>query len=193
MNILKFILNYFAEKFTPFERYLHYSILILVLVQILISDFIEISDDGVIGGNIIESSATWMHIGIGLTLLLLAVIFIVLELKKHGILYFYPYLSGDFAQLKSDINALKKLALPEVSPKGLAAIIQGLGLGALLLVTLSGATWLLLWFYDSSLANDVKELHELLTGLIEAYVIGHGGIGLLHMLITYKTTRMTDK
>jgi len=106
--MLQFILNYFAEKLTPLERYLHYSILIFVLIQIFISDFIEISDDGVIGGNIVESYATWMHIGMGLTLLFLAVIFIILELKKHGILYFYPYLSGDYAQLKSDINALKK-------------------------------------------------------------------------------------
>lgn len=185
--MLKFILNYFDEKLTPLERYLHYSILIFVLMQILISNFIEVSDDGLIGENIVESYATWMHIGIGLTLLLLAVMFITLELKKHGISYFYPYLSGDYAQLKSDINALKKLTLPEAAPKGLAAIIQGLGLSALLLVTLSGATWLLLWLYESSLANDVKELHELLTGLIEAYVIGHGSIGLLHMFITYKT------
>ncbi len=191
--MLQFALKYFSDKFTPLVRYLHYSILIFVLMQIFISNFIEVSDDGVISQNFVENYATWMHIIIGLALLLLAIVFIIIELKKHGGSYFYPYLFGDLSQLKFDINILKKLALPEAAPGGLAAIIQGLGLGALILVTFSGTTWFLLWSSGSSLANDVKEVHELLTGLIEAYIIGHGSIGLLHIFITYRIQKAANK
>ncbi len=188
-----FIKKYFTDKFTPLIRNLHYLILFFVLYQILISNFIEVNDDGMIGQNIIEYYGTWSHIIIGLFLFVLAITFTIVELSKHGFAYFYPYLSGDISQLKSDINRLKSLEIPELAPKGLAAIIQGLGLGTLLLVVLSGAIWFLFWLNDSSLANDVKEIHELLTGLIEAYVIGHGGMGLLHMFVTYKKQKAASK
>jgi cytochrome b561 len=184
--MFKFIKMYFVEKFTPLIRYLHYLILVFVLFQILISNFIEINHDGVISFDIVEYYATWAHISIGLLLFFLTIIFITVELSKHNFSYFFPYLSGDTSQLKSDINQLKSLKIPEAEPKGLATIVQGLGLGALLLVVLSGSIWFLLWLYGSSLNSDVKEIHETLTGLIEAYVIGHGSLGLIHMFITYK-------
>ncbi len=190
--MLQFTIKYFSEKFTPLVRYLHYLILILVLIQIFISNFMEVSNEGIISNNIVAFSATWIHIGIGLSLLLLAVIFIVVELKKYGTSYFYPYLFGDFSQLKSDLKKLKTLELPEASPKGLAAIIQGLGFGALLLVASAGAIWVLLWSLNSSLANDAKDTHQFLTGLIIAYVIGHGSMGLLHMFIAYKKQKSAN-
>ena len=184
--MLKYINQYFAGKFTSLIRNLHYLILFFILFQIVISNFIEVTDEGLVGHTVIEYYATWTHISIGLLLLLLVIIFIIVELSKHGFSYFYPYLSGDIAQLKLDINQLKLFKIPDLAPKGLAAIVQGLGLGAALLVVLSGATWFILWLLDSPLNNDVKEIHELLTGLIEAYVIAHGGMGLLHLFITYR-------
>jgi hypothetical protein len=35
-------------------------------------------------------------------------------------------------------------------------------------------------------ADSIKEFHELLTGLIEAYVVGHGGMGVLHLFFKLK-------
>ena len=67
-----------------------------------------------------------------------------------------------------------------------AAIVQGLGLGALALVILSGATWFFSWIYMAPWADSVKEFHKLLTGLIEAYVLGHGGMGMLHLFFQLK-------
>jgi cytochrome b561 len=191
--MLKTIRNYFSEKLTPSVRYLHYSILFLVLLQIILSNFIEINDDGAIGQNAIEYYSTWAHISVGLSLLLLAIVFTVVEFSKHGFSYFYPYLSGDLSQLKSDLSKLKSLEVPNASPKGLAAVIQGLGLGAILLVALSGTTWFVLRLYDLALANDVKEIHQLLTGLIEAYIIGHGGMGLMHIFIAFKEQKAANK
>lgn len=191
--MLKTIRNYFAEKLTPLVRYLHYSILLLVLLQIILSNFTEINDAGAIGKNAIDYYSTWAHISVGLSLVFLAIVFTVVELSKHGFAYFYPYLSGDLSQLKSDLSQLKSLQLPEVSPKGLAAVIQGLGLGAILLVVLSGMIWFVLWSYDLAFANDVKEIHKSLTGLIEAYIIGHGGMGLMHIFIAFKKQKTAKK
>lgn len=190
--MLKAIRNYFSEKLTPSVRYLHYSILFLVLLQIVLSNFIEINDDGAIGQNIIEYYSTWAHISVGLLLVVLALVFVIVELSKHGFSYFYPYLSGDFSKLKYDLRKLKSLEVPEASPKGLAAVIQGLGLGALLLVVLSGSIWFVLWSYGLALASDVKEIHELFTGLIEAYVIGHGGVGIIHIFIYFKEQKTAN-
>ena len=191
--MISFIKIYFAQTFTPLIRYLHYLVIIFVLYQLLISNFIEVSDGGVIGSSVGEYYGTWSHIIIGLALLALAFVFIVIELSKHGCAYFYPYVFGDIDQLKADIHQLKSLTFPKLQPKGLAAIIQGLGLGALFLVVMSGAAWFLFWWFGSPLANDIKELHELFTGLIEAYIIGHGAIGMLHIFLTYRERKLSNK
>jgi len=72
---------------------------------------------------------------------------------------------------------------------GIAAIVQGLGFGALTLVILSGLTWFLSWIYMAPWANSIKELHESLTGLFEAYVVGHGGMGILHLFFELKNQK----
>jgi hypothetical protein len=41
-------------------------------------------------------------------------------------------------------------------------------MGALFLVLVSGLTWFLSWNYNISWSNEVKEIHEALTGLIQA-------------------------
>lgn len=186
MKVLQFIRLYFSERYSLSVRILHYTILFLVLSQIAVSNFMDIGNDGAIGETVVEFYAAWMHIVTGLTLVLIATVFVAVELKNHGWLYFYPYLTGDFSQVKLDINQLKRIQLPAPKPKGLAAIVQGLGLCAILLVVISGFTWFILWLFNLPLASSVQELHELLTGLVEAYVIAHGSMGLTHIYITYR-------
>jgi len=190
MNIFTFTQDYFVQKFTPLIRYLHYSILVLVLLQLILSNFMAVSDKGVIGDGVLEYFSTWAHIGIGISLVLLSIVFAIVELSKHGFLYFYPYFYGDFSQLTNDIKTLLSFQIPESSPKGIAPIIQGLGLAGLVLVALSGGIWFILWLANFPLSSDAKGVHELLTGLIEAYVIGHGGMGLIHMFITFKNQKI---
>ncbi|WP_254797833.1 hypothetical protein [Enterobacter sp. JMULE2] len=78
-----------------------------------------------------------------------------------------------------------KRRLPEASLRGLAGSVQGLGLGAVALVVLSGAGWFILWLLDSSLAPALREWHVTLTGLIEVYSVAHAAMGLLHFTLWY--------
>ena len=186
MNIIHVTLEYIRERQPPVVRFLHFTILCLVLSQIIVSNFMGFTGNGEVSKNTIEYYGTWIHISTGLSLLPIAFVFIYIELKRHGIKYFFPYFYGNFYQLKEDVKQLKQFKLPEPSAYGIAAIVQGLGLGALTLVIMSGLTWFLSWVYMAPWANNIKEFHELLTGLIEVYVVGHGGMGLQHLFFHLK-------
>ena len=186
MHIRHIALEYIRERQPPVVRILHVTILSLVLSQIIVSNFMGFTDNGEVSKKTIEYYGTWIHISTGLSLLPIAFVFIYVELKRHGIKYFFPYFYGNFSQLKEDLQQLRQFELPEPSAYGIAAIVQGLGLGALTLVILSGFTWFISWIYMAPWADSIKEFHKLLTGLIEAYVVGHGGMGLLHLFFQLK-------
>lgn len=187
--MFNFIRHYFATALTPPARYLHYWVLALVLVQLILSNAMDINDKGVISDKLLAYSSTWAHIFVGLLLLILTVSFIVVEFRQYGVRYFYPYLFGDVGQLSADIKGLLSLKLPDASPKGLAASVQGLGLGALLITVLAGAIWFWLWSVNSPWASNALSLHKTLTGLVIAYLIGHGAMGVLHLLLVYRQQR----
>lgn len=189
MRIIHITLEYLRERQPPLVRFFHITILCLVLSQIMVSNFMGFADNGEISKKTVEYYGTWIHIGTGLSLLPIAFVFIYIELKRHGIKYFFPYFYGNFSQLKKDLQQLKQFELPEPSAYGIAAIVQGLGLGALAFVILSGATWFFSWIYMAPWVDSIKEFHKLLTGLIEAYVLGHGGMGMLHLVFQLKKHR----
>jgi len=186
MRILELTRSYLSERQTPAVRVIHLVVLLLVISQILVSNFMGFDDNGEISRKGIEFYATWVHIITGLFIVPIALIFVIVELRSHGFGFFFPYLSGDVAQIKADLGQLRQFKLPEPEDKGLAAVVQGLGLGALILVLLTGMGWFISWRYHAPWAGEVKEVHEFLTGLIEAYVIGHGVMGLLHIYMTGK-------
>jgi len=181
MRILGVIKDYMWEKQSTTVRFFHFAILVLVISQIITSNFMGFTSTGEIKKNLVDFYGTWTHIVTGLTLFPLAFAFIFVELKTHGFNYFFNYLSGDFSQIKKDISQIKQLKLPDANANGIATLVQGLGLGALALVLLTGSAWFLSWISGAPWAKSIKELHELMTGLIEAYVAGHGFMGLLHI------------
>jgi cytochrome b561 len=189
MNIFNTIMQYLRERQTPLIRVLHIVIILLVLSQIIVSNFMGFNNSGDISSNGIEFYGTWLHIITGLFLFPVAVIFLVVELRRHGFKYYFPYLSGEFTQLSKDIRLLLKFKLPSADNYGIAAVIQGLGLGALFLVLFSGLLWFISWNANYSWSHDVKEVHEILTGLIQAYIIGHGGMGVLHIFFYSKSLK----
>lgn len=189
MNIFKTIMAYLRERQPPLIRFLHITIIILLLSQIIVSNFMEFTDSGDISTNTIEFYGTWLHLITGLFIIPIAFVFLILELKRHGVKYYFPYLSGDFTQLRSDMSQLVKLKLPEPNAYGIAAIVQGLGLGALFLVLFSGLIWFISWNANLSWSHSIKEIHEFLTGLIQAYLVGHGIMGILHIFSYSKSKK----
>ena len=181
MKIFRIFMEYLKEHQTPAVRRLHMIVIILVLSQIVISNFMRISDTGKISSDSIEFYGTWLHILVGISIIPVSLAFVTVVIKEHGFQHYYPYLVGIFSQLKSDIQQLVKFKLPESSPHGLASIVQGLGL-----VAFSGLSWFLAWSFNFAWANDVKEIHKFLTGLIQAYLIGHGIVGILHVYLHSK-------
>lgn len=183
MRLLKPIWMYFAQSQPIFIRVLHLLVILLVVSQLITSNLVDLDDVRHAGNSIVFDFGTWVHILPGLVLVLITTVFILAELLRHGMKHFFAYLCGDFSQLKVDLKTLSGRKLPETSPGGLAAIVQGLGLGALGLTLLSGLAWFLLVQAGSGLAHWAIEMHEVLTGLVVVYLIGHGGMGALHIFL----------
>lgn len=189
MTMIHSVLEYLRNRQPPKIRFFHIMVLLLVISQIFVSNFMGFTNTGEISGNTIKFYGTWIHIITGIILLPIALIFSFLTLKEHGFKYFFPYVFADFEQLKNDIDKLKKFEIPDPEAGGIAAIVKGLGLGALFLTILSGLTWFLCWNYNVRWASDIKEIHGAIVGLIDAYVIGHGGMGLLHIYLSTKINK----
>lgn len=187
--MLKSIWQFFGLYQTKKVRIIHILILLLVITQIIISNWMT----GTKSQTIPELNSvyffTWMHIAVGIALFFLTFLLIITCFQQRGVKYFYPYLWGDFKQIKLDVKALLSFKLPDSSPYGIAASVQGLGLGALSIVVLSGIIWFVLWILHSPFALEARSLHKTLTILIEIYIYGHGGFGALHFISWYKNKR----
>lgn len=140
MQIIHVTMEYLRNRQSPAIMYLHIMVIFLVLTQLIVSNFIEFSDNGEISKNIIKSYGTWLHIITGILLAPFAITLIYFVIKAHGIKYFFPYFSGNYSKIKSDIHQLKQLKIPDPGAYGLASIVQGLGMSALLSVLISGLT-----------------------------------------------------
>ena len=113
MNLIHIMLEYFRERQPPMVRWLHMTILCLVLSQIVVSNFMGFADNGEVSRKSVEYFGTWIHIGTGLFLFPTTLVFIVIEIRRHGMKHFFPYVYGDFSQLKKDLQQLKRFELPE--------------------------------------------------------------------------------
>jgi len=171
--------SYLGETQTKWTRVLHIAIAALIIFQIIDSNFMVVA----YSPQMVLNIGTWIHIISGITITVVSVLFIFIVLKLRGLRHFYPYLYGDLTQLKLDLKILCSFKLPEASSKGLATIVQGLGLGALVLVLCSGLLWFASWSFQWGIAHEVQDWHKTLTGLIEFYIVGHGCLGVLHFLL----------
>jgi cytochrome b561 len=155
-------------------RLLHIGIAILIIIQILDSDFVEIG----YGLN----WGAYIHISGGILIAVLSVFLIFAAFEKRGIRYYYPYLFNNFSVIKSDLLEILKFRLPNARSGSIAAVVQGLGLLALVIAWFSGCSWFVAWNFKSSYSNNIKEWHTFLVGLIEIYIYAHGLMGILHYI-----------
>ena len=169
----------------PFLRALHASVAALVILQLISSAFMQPVSAG-------ASASGWYHMWGGATLCLLAIVQTVYSLGARGPRYFFPYLWGDLEQLKKDVRQSLRFKMVAPRPKGLGAVIQGLGLGALALTAFSGLVWFWLWQSGSSYAGDARWLHVAVSILIILYLIGHGTMALIHFIVWEGHARQID-
>lgn len=190
MRLLREFWQFLGHYQSAAVRSLHAAVVMGVIVQWLSSNGMAFNKStGAVLATPIAEFSSWLHIGLGLTLLPLTLIFITVAISTHGLRHYFPYLWGDLTQARADFAASLHLRLTEPKPGGLAAIVAGLGFGALLLAVGSGTIWFVLWRNGSGWAHDAKEVHETLVGLVEAYFAGHGSLAMLHFLSWLKTDR----
>ncbi|UAN34226.1 cytochrome b/b6 domain-containing protein [Enterobacter sp. JBIWA005] len=169
----------------PGFRLLHIFIALLILSQIINSNM---TSTDALEQTGIDNIVTWFHIISGLSLIILGTVLFSWMLLKRGVRYYYCWLFMDFTGIKKDLLTLREKSLPDAHSGGIAATVQGLGVLALLGVTLSGASWFLSdYFYLFSGVNTeiMIGLHKFLTSFIEIYFFAHGAMGLLHMIMSY--------
>lgn len=170
----------FPHADSPFFRILHIIVALMILAQIINSNFIEseaLDEQG------LTAIVTWIHVISGLSLIILGCLMLVWMLTQRGARYYFSWLSFDFRGIMQDIATLRRFTLPEAHSGGIAATIQGLGVLSLLAVSLSGGMWFLLNAVQNPLADTLMHWHKNLTTLIEIYFFSHGAMGLLHLFM----------
>ncbi|MEN3753933.1 cytochrome b/b6 domain-containing protein [Mangrovibacter yixingensis] len=181
--MLRTFWHYLGETQPRLLRVVHILIAVLVIGQIINSNATEVEAISDVSAGLLVFLCTWLHIIAGSLLVILgfALLFYVLVLR--GFRYYYAWLLGDFSGIVKDLRTLAHFRLPEASAGGIAATVQGLGVGALLLVALSGAIGVALYLMGYVVGFNVIHWHKFLTGLIEVYIFAHGAMGLLHFAL----------
>lgn len=155
----------------PLLRLLHASVVLLVAVQVLTQ----------------LAGLSMTHIIMGLVLCMLGLGLIALGLCTRGPRHYYPYLWGDMEQMKKDMAAIRsgKLIIAP-RPKGLACVVQGLGMGALSMSLITGL-WLFRSWQMGEISHTAANMHGIFVFLLIAYAVGHGGMALGHFFFWKKS------
>ena len=148
----------------PVLRFLHALVVCLIMVQVLTQLF----------------GLGAVHMILGLVLCVLGFGLVACGLGMRGPRHYFPYLWGDMDQLGRDVAAIRsgKLIIAP-RPKGLACVVQGLGMGALSMALLTGLWWFRSW-QMGDVSHTAASLHSIFVWLLMAYAVGHGGMALGH-------------
>ncbi|MFK8260487.1 cytochrome b/b6 domain-containing protein [Erwinia sp. AnSW2-5] len=175
---------------SPVFRMMHIIVALLILTQIINSNFIEseaIDEQG------LTSIITWFHIISGFGLIFCGIFMMAWMLNIRGARYYFSWATFDISGIVADVKTLMRFQLPEAHAGGIAASIQGLGVLSLLGVSVSGALWFLLNAAQNPLASSLMHWHKNLTSLIEIYFFAHGAMGLLHLFINKAFQQQQNK
>lgn len=184
-------------------RYVHAYVALAATAQFILAPFIAFLPDNSVSHIGYHFIATWLHMLNGLVLLCVGIAFSYNVVKRKGVEWLFPYIFGQFSVMKKDAHqlmqlrliykdrdteketrmfrVLEQLQLPKPHPRGLAAVVQGLGIVLLLLLTILGFFFFVCWIQNLSVAWDIITAHRFVAILFFFFYLGHGGMGLLHM------------
>ncbi|KKD60246.1 hypothetical protein RN22_11840 [Grimontia sp. AD028] len=176
-------LSFLFSRLPSAEKWLHFTTISWVIFQLLTSAGMHVSKDATVY-HLTLIDHIHMYGGIGL--LLFSMVFFVTVVNRRPITDMYPWLFGNFTVIKADLLILRTGRLPEPKPAGLAAMVEGLGLLALMLATVTGTLWAIAMLMENPLSPDFLAIHKTAVGAIEAYIWGHGLFALLHLIIWWR-------
>lgn len=166
-------------------RILHFLLLAIVIHQLIGSNFIERP----LPGEAPELPYQ-LHTWVGIAGFIAVFAFWIWSLIRRGETSFsalIPWFSSAHRQaLSADIRKhmrlLSAFRLPDDDHGGLSSAVHGLGL---LVVTAMATTGTLYYFVfqGTSLGRFILEVHETLSALMWAYLIGHAALAVIHHLI----------
>lgn len=173
----------FEIKRSWLTRAIHLVLLLLVLHQLIGSQFIERPLPG--------DTPAWpylLHEYTGLAGLVVVTTFWLWALVRRGetrvgrlLPWFSPTRIRDvIADLIAQFRQLMGGKFPEASDGAFASAVHGLGLLTVSAMALSGA----IFFFAAGtpVAHVALDLHKLMANLMWAYLIGHAGIAILHQM-----------
>ncbi len=141
-------------------RFWHIFAVLLVLTQTL-----KIIDTHLL--------SVW-HIELGLFLMPFVCIFMYLSFSRRGLKYFFPYLWGETALLRTDLQKLFQGAAVAPRKGGLPGAVQGLGFICFFMTTLCGLLWYVFWEHDPKFSVNFLDLHRYFAYALIVYILGHG-------------------
>lgn len=174
----------------PFLRRVHALVVLLVILQVCSSAGMHTA----LAPSFSTAPLTFLferyHMLAGLSTLCVAIFMTGYCFSQRGLRRYFPYVWGETEQIKKDLLMSLKGQLPAPKAGGLATAVQGLGFGALLLTTLSGLLWFLLWTSGASVGSTeiALSIHKIVVKLLILYFIGHGGMALLHFVLWQRKT-----
>ncbi|MGS0673818.1 cytochrome b/b6 domain-containing protein [Shewanella sp. 0m-4] len=158
-----------------------------VLIIITSAYLIFTSGSIVMGRRLRPNASFWdqSHVYLGLIAAFLSITFLITTCLKGKWRQYFPWLLGDFSQLKSDILGLFKGKIPIAGGRGLFSVTEGIGMLLFLAVGVTG----LLWFatQGSSDALFWRGYHIHFAQGFIGFIVLHAVFACLHLLDFFRS------
>jgi len=122
----------------------------------------------------------WAHVVLGLALVPLSLAYFATNTLKGRWRDYFPWLAGNFAEVKRDLAGIPKGRLPQPGGAGLFSLIEGLVLVLLVATALTGLGWFVL--EGSRAAMAWRDWHIVAADALVVGMVVHAIAASLHLL-----------
>ncbi|MCG9728701.1 cytochrome b/b6 domain-containing protein [Shewanella sp. Isolate13] len=153
-----------------------------VLIILICAYLIFTSGSIFIGRSLRTNASFWdqSHVYLGLIGAFLSITFLITTSLKGKWRQYFPWLIGDFSQLKTDILGFFKGKIPIAGGRGLFSVVEGIGMLLFLAVGLTGIGWFAT--QGSSDALMWRDYHIHLAQALIGFIVVHAISACLHLL-----------